>query len=103
MVSSSYTHEMPLGKLALFMEYSWKSRIYHDVYNEKAMSQKGFGLLNSRLSFQPEGTQWQVSLWGRNLTDKTWFQTGIRNTAFFGSFENVAEPRTYGIEVGFKW
>lgn len=102
-VSASYTHELANGKLTLFSEYSWKSRIYHNVYNEPALSQGAFGLLNGRITYQPGETRWQVSLWGRNLTDKTWFQTGIRNTAFFGSFENVAEPRTYGIEVGYKW
>lgn len=103
-VSATYNHEFAsAGKLTLFAEYSWKSRIYHNVYNEEALSQASFGLLNGRVTYQPDGSDWRISAWGKNLTDKVWFQTGIRNTAFFGSFENVAEPRTYGIEVGYKW
>ena len=58
--------------------------------------------MNGRLSCRPDAAQFELSIWGRNLTNETWYQTGIRNTAFFGSFQVLAEPRTYGAEVSYE-
>ena len=100
----TYSHDVgAIGELAWFGEVSYKSRIYHDVFNEILNSQGNFALINARISFEPRDYGWQLALYGRNLTDKLWYQTGGRNTPFFGSMHLPAEPRTYGVELGYKW
>lgn len=50
-------------------------------------------LLNSRLGFETDAG-WQVTLWGRNLTDKKYYEEVVVPAYAF-----QARPRTYGLEV----
>jgi iron complex outermembrane recepter protein len=50
------------------------------------------------LSWQPANKKWDVSLWGRNLTDKAYFSGKLSLITFFGREEgNVAPPLEWGI------
>jgi iron complex outermembrane recepter protein len=61
-------------------------------------AQGGYGVLNARLSWQPGNKKWDVSLWGRNLTDKAYFSGKLSLITFFGREEgNVAPPLEWGI------
>jgi iron complex outermembrane recepter protein len=61
-------------------------------------AQGGYGVLNARLSWQPANKKWDVSLWGRNLTDKAYFSGKLSLITFFGREEgNVAPPLEWGI------
>jgi outer membrane receptor protein involved in Fe transport len=44
--------------------------------------------------------RWTVALWAKNLTDKT-----VTTFAFFPGSERYSlnAPRTYGLELGFKF
>jgi iron complex outermembrane receptor protein len=61
-------------------------------------AQGGYGVLNARLTWQPGNKKWDVSLWGRNLTDKAYFSGKLSLITFFGREEgNVAPPLEWGI------
>jgi iron complex outermembrane recepter protein len=61
-------------------------------------AQGGYGLLNARLTWQPDNKKWDVSLWGRNLTGKAYFSGKLSLITFFGREEgNVAPPLEWGI------
>jgi len=60
--------------------------------------EEGYGLLDGRISLQPEGRNWRVSVWGRNLTDELY---RVNVIPFFGDeVSRLGTPRTYGIELG---
>jgi iron complex outermembrane receptor protein len=57
-----------------------------------------FTTLNGRIGLISNSGTWEVSIWGRNLTDEFVYVDMFRD--FFGSLSGVANlPRTYGIEA----
>jgi iron complex outermembrane receptor protein len=58
------------GELALQAIYRYQSWVTFDLGNSPALSEGGYGILNSRASytFGPSG-EYDISLWGDNLTD----------------------------------
>ena len=63
-------------------------------------AQGGYGLLNARLTWQNSSKLWEVSLWGRNLTDKAYFSGKLSLISFFGREEgNVAPPLEWGLTL----
>ena len=59
-----------------------------------------YSLLNARIAFAPENSNWTLALWGKNMTDELYRSNII---PFFG--EEVSQygaPRTYGIEFMYR-
>ncbi|WP_317932590.1 TonB-dependent receptor [Halioxenophilus sp. WMMB6] len=76
--------------LLLAMSLVGKDKFYFS--NDHEYQSKAYQLLNARLSY--DLGNWQLGLWGRNLTDKDYYVRG------FGSFSNdprdfYAEPELY--------
>ena len=66
--------------------------------------QPGYNLLHARLSYDFLDDRAQVALWGRNLTDETYFITTQSLAGFFGSVSNYyAAPRTFGAEFSYSF
>ena len=62
-------------------------------------TQGAFGLLNARLSYDFNEDRSQVALWGRNLTDTSYFNSSLPVTAFGYTQQFLAAPRTFGAEL----
>ncbi len=59
-------------------------------------------LLDATLSLEAPDSKWRVALWGKNLTD----EVIINNTFGLGALGNLriyAPPRTYGLDIGFRF
>ncbi len=58
--------------------------------------------VNARIGLISDNETWEVSLWGRNLTDETDPQDELRD--FFGTVAKLpGMPRTYGVEFGWNF
>ena len=85
--------------LNFHISYTWQDELYWQPANTN--DEDSYGLLDARITLDPEDTQWAVSLWGKNLEDKL-YRTNI--IPFFG--EEVSQfgaPRTYGVDVRFSF
>lgn len=61
-----------------------------------------FNVINARISLITNDEDWNVSLWGRNLTDSDHLIASYRE--FFGGINALyARPRSYGIEVQYNF
>ncbi len=103
-------YSMPVfgGELTPRLDETYQSKIYF-VTNNGCFTTTGpagcgtgaqgaYGLLNARLSWEPRSKIWEVSVWGRNLTDKAYFSGKLSLISFFGREEgNVAPPLEWGI------
>ena len=87
------------GRFAFTADYSWRSMQFGDFGNTPQEIIKAYGLLNANISHTVG--PWTVSLWGRNLTDKYYYEA-VAITGGFQQFPGV--PRTYGLTatVNFK-
>jgi iron complex outermembrane receptor protein len=96
------------GTLTARVDWNYRSKVYWHPVNpfNDAIADGGVGLLNARLAISDinvGGAKASIAVWGRNLTKEEYMLSGID----FGSlgFAGVmyGDPRSYGIEVGFKF
>ncbi len=64
--------------------------------------QEGYELLNARIVLTPSDRDWEVAIWGKNLTDETYNVRTFDLLAnpFVGQLFNIlGAPKTYGVSV----
>ncbi|CAM3816832.1 TonB-dependent receptor [Litorimonas haliclonae] len=56
-------------------------------------------IANARIAYRPDNGNWNIALWGKNLTDANYYRAAAANqlTAY------AADPITYGVDVGFDF
>lgn len=86
---------------ALIARADWthSAGFFQDVANVDSIRQKSLGLLAARLSYGPYSGRFEVSLFGRNLTDERYFGSGFVAGAFGPSLVTPGRPREWGGEV----
>lgn len=79
------------------VDYMSKSRLYFTAKNVSLESQEQYGLVNAQLGVTLMDKRVQVSMFARNLANKTYFTT----TATLGAttFGTLGAPRTFGVQV----
>nr|WP_087575884.1 TonB-dependent receptor [Sphingomonas sp. CDS-1] len=99
-LAASYTIELPGGgsivpsaNLFHSSEFSWEFG--------NRLKQSSYTLVNAELNWHLAGDQVTVGIWGKNLGDKVYYLSVTPNR--FADRAISAEPRTYGIKVGFKY
>jgi iron complex outermembrane receptor protein len=122
-------YEQPLGNrnfLVYALNYSYKDDYYIIANTVSANPDnpglvEAYGLLDASISY--ETGSWSVSLWGKNLTDEDYFLhvldvgtnynagpggrpiplPGISGQSTLWTFGTINPPRTYGVEVRFRF
>ncbi|WP_229736324.1 TonB-dependent receptor [Novosphingobium endophyticum] len=94
-----------VGKLNVIANYTWRSKIYLDDF-ELQGKQPAYSLVNLRAELNNVGgTGASVAAFVNNALDET-YRIGVLGLIAEGlGFQNsvYGEPRTYGIEVGYKF
>lgn len=96
------------------VDYSYTSARYTGINNDDIYEIPGtsetveygkadaFSLVNARISLITDSGDWEVSLWGRNLTDSDHL-IGSGREFFGGILASYAKPRTFGIEAKYNF
>ncbi|MFN7673995.1 MAG: hypothetical protein ACK5OV_01105, partial [bacterium] len=67
-------------------------------------AQPAFGLLNGSFGVRHEGSGFEVSVWGANITDEVYRIVTFNSTLQAGSLNAyMGEPQTWGVEVSKKF
>ncbi|WOF42390.1 TonB-dependent receptor [Sphingopyxis indica] len=96
--------EAPVGALAakLRVDYSWVDDAYFEASNIPQQLWPAHQNLDARLSLAGPDDQWELSVWGKNLTDEL-VPTYV---TYFAPYRQIltpyAPPRTYGVTLAFK-
>jgi iron complex outermembrane recepter protein len=98
-VTADYSHEFSAGTADLSSTVYHSDAVFSDYDNR--IRQAPYTTLDARASFQPRGTNWQVSVYGRNLTDEHY----IQSTQITVLVDQVvyAPPRTVGVELKYSF
>lgn len=65
------------------------------------IKQEAFGLLDASLRFQAPNADWNVTVWGKNLTDELY---AVAAQTFFGDLMNYyGAPKTYGVDLSYAF
>jgi iron complex outermembrane receptor protein len=100
-LGGNYTRPTAIGDLSIEFDYSWKSAVnlVPTATLVQQVTQGSYGLLDARANWHFDALELDVALFGKNLTNKTFFDQG--SNLEFGGFDTVFEgpPRIYGMEV----
>ncbi len=109
-----YNQPLSLGEIAVHAGYAYSSDTW---YTPGAQLVASFGpnyerpagkgkQLDARIGWkniEATGGQWEIALWGKNLTDESEIVYGFDGCAFGGGFCGFRQnPRTYGVEVRYE-
>src|SRR5690606_37312006 len=102
--SLSAMYETPvgaLGDLTLRADYSHRSKVQFDTFNNPRATQDAYGLLNARVQLdfaEPvAGANLSLALYGKNLTDEEY--TTFASSAAGGIAMRSDTPLMYGVEL----
>ncbi len=90
--------------LTLRADYSYQSSQALDPANVPDLIQDGYGLLGGRIALTPKDANWEVALYGKNLTDELYLVGGGDTLDSFGTVEGYyGLPSEWGIVTKLKF
>jgi iron complex outermembrane receptor protein len=101
-----YTRTVPAlrGDLQFNANYHWQDDSALDSLLQETETQKAYGLFDARLGYSPENSPFEVAVFVRNLTNKSYWVTLLRgNEPIGGNIGTEGAPRTYGVQVRFRY
>ena len=88
----------------LLAHASYKDEVAYDIVRApRETIEDGYWLANLRLALRSsgEGQGWELALWGRNLFDEEYRAQVLTSTVGWG--ETWGMPRTYGVNLSYRW
>ncbi|MDP6884421.1 MAG: hypothetical protein QF830_09805, partial [Rhodospirillales bacterium] len=70
--------------------------VYEDAYNYPFLVQDDLHLLNASVNYVSASDQWELSLFGKNITDERYFVSGFTNGL-------VQQTGTVNLGRPFEW
>ena len=91
------------GSLTPRLDYTWSDEytLASDYRNQNF--QKPFGLLNARVTYTPPNGRWELAVFGTNLTNEYYMDSGFYSEANQISFVSLGRPREYGASLSFNF
>lgn len=97
------TQTVPLddGEIRFNVNYSWIDNVaYRNGADDvPSVTQSAFGLLDGRITWSIYGQDLDVSVFGKNLTNKRYIQAATNVEGLGYNFAFPGDPRTFGIQV----
>ena len=92
------------GNLIGRVDWSYRAKTYKDALNFPEVSQAGYSLLDLSLSWLSADATWEVSVFGKNVTDKRYLSSGFANALTQGWGSGVVgRPAEFGISVAYNF
>jgi iron complex outermembrane receptor protein len=99
--SAGFDYRIPVpaisGDVSLRGDWSYNSKIYNDDINSVWLTQKGYSIFNAQIAYENGDGNWDLLVWGKNLSDKQVIFSGDANAAAGFVQGNYSAPRTYGV------
>lgn len=109
--SANYDIPVGSGKVPVNVSYAYKGSYLFDFIYDPAglaatgttqvLKQKGYSLVNGRIGYEAGSGNWSVSAWVNNVFDEKYFDDVV--AAGTGIRASYAPPRTYGVDVEFRF
>ena len=103
-LSAGYTWPLNGGsRIALHGELRHTSQTFFNNFEDDAVRQGSYSLIDARLHWQAPGNHWRFGVWVRNALDKSYSENRIRADGQAGNIDLLAPPRTYGVEISARF
>lgn len=102
--AATYSLPLPNGSLDLRGELEFTTRLYFTPDNVREISQAGYVKQNAFMTYN-SNAGWHATAFARNISNKDTWTSGQVSTPVLGSpiHGAVAPPRTFGLEIGYKF
>lgn len=99
-----YWMDLDSGSLSWSVSASYRSKTYLTVSSSEVLAQSAYTLMDMSVTYLSDDEQWQVSLYGNNVTDKEYRQHGFDLSASPGvQLGYYGAPRTYGLNLKYRF
>ena len=96
----THTAAIAGGVLTSRLDLSFEDESYNLVANAPESAEVDVDtLINARIAYQPDNGNWQLALWGKNLSDEEY----ARASAERDFSQYAAEPLTWGVDFGYRF
>lgn len=94
-----------LGELSFATSYNWVDDNFHTIQNFDSLRREAGGILNAdmRWDFETNKASYYARIFGTNLTDETYLEYAQALVLLGGIASQLTQPRTFGLELGFKY
>lgn len=95
--SAVYTVAVSDGLDARFqIDGHYAGDMFKDALNDPLIATEAYWVWNGRASLL-SGSDWDISIWGKNLADERYVTQGVNNLALGIGFRVYGAPRTFGV------
>lgn len=100
----TYRTDTSLGELAFQARLRHISRTYYSPFNRPELSVGARDTIDANITLSRDDG-WVVSIYGKNLTDRTYLAGGTVSSGLVGFPINgyYEDPRTYGVSLSYAW
>ncbi|MFW6092574.1 MAG: TonB-dependent receptor [Pseudomonadota bacterium] len=95
-----------IGTVSARVDYAWFDDQFIGVNDDPTTNIESYGLLSGRIGLSSIAMGGRgsidVSVWGKNLTDEEYTQSGV-NLGVLGTVNQWGDPRSYGLEVTYRY
>jgi iron complex outermembrane receptor protein len=121
-VNVNYTWMLATGSVTGSVNYTWRDSQYGSIFNRSYTKSPSWDQWDARLTYKPEGAKYTVILYGKNLLNDVGYEGGAvaaRKAGFIGpttpgfteipvtqgitTSYPITPPRTYGVEVQYRF
>ncbi len=100
-------YDMPTGSnyvTSFQTDFNSVSSHFLEPNNRKSLEENGYFLVNARINFGPADGPWYVAAWVRNIGDVT-YRSAAQDLFLSLGFSEIVlgQPRTWGIETGYRF
>ena len=101
-IGAQYDLELSSGGLTLRTDYGWQDEVDTAADIQKSVI-PAYGLLSARIVYTPSGQNWDVSLFGSNLTNEYYRINGFYIPTDQMDNGTLGRPREWGLTFGFRF
>ena len=104
-LSSLIDYKVPLGEGTVDMQFgaNYKSHQYFDITNDLYTTQSGYWIENARVAYAFPGGRMEVAGFIHNISDQKYYLDAF-DLSFVGFIQGiVGTPRTFGLELNYKY
>lgn len=85
-------------------DWAFSSRVFNDVNNTPSLAQGELHLFNARAGVRLIDERLEISVFGRNLSNRRYIVAGVQSLGTTGGAEaNFARPREWGVSGAFRF
>jgi iron complex outermembrane recepter protein len=98
-----YRFGLGAGEIVLRGDWAYKSKVFHDVFNDARLAQDAFDLFNAYAAFITSNRQWEIAVFGTNLSDERYRVSGNSSAGFGLAESTFSPPREWGATLRYRF